>query len=161
MQMVTNFINKNHWPQLTSMVAKLMGTDDDTAWNAIIDAHDAYYRYIQECCRDPKETPADVYKRVGWDDLPEGARWGYWAIVGLMFSTKLYAGLRDEHQQGQEVDISEVASRAFGQLIIAANGGNTAEEGLKRLREKVRECRKLGSSYADILEAVNVERLGG
>jgi hypothetical protein len=161
MAKVTNYINKNYWPELTTMVAKLMGTDEDTAWNAIIDCHDAYYRYIAECCRDSKETPADVYKRVGWDDLPEGARWGYHAILGLMFSTKLFSGLRDEHQQGQAVDIGEVASRAFGHVTSYFNGQDGPEGGLKALREQVKECRRKGSSYEDILAAVNLERLGG
>jgi len=161
MKKITQFLNGDHWPALTGMVAKLMGTDEETAWNAIIECHDTYYRYIEECCRDPQETPADVYKRVGWDELPEPARWGYWSILGLVFSTKLFSGLRDEHRQGDRVDIGRMATFAFGSLVDAVNHNDTQEAKLRHLREKVRECRKTGLTYEEILAAVNAERLGG
>lgn len=159
---VGNYINKEFWPTLHRNAAILMGTTDlDEAWNAIIDCHDAYYRYMAECCRDPKESPADVLKRVGWSDLPEGARTCYLAVVGLIYSTKLYAALRDEHHQGDEVDVLEVATRAFPYLIADLRGSTTSEEGLRVLRRQVRECRSQGTSFDEILAAVNIEKLGG
>lgn len=120
---VCKAFESSHWPEVKSFVAAAMNVTEEQAWESLCDVNDAMMRYVNICCEDPTETVEDLLKRSGFVDLPNPARIGYMAMIGMVMVGQLFAGLRDVTPLGNtRMDVSSLLRHGlFARNVLNGN----------------------------------------
>lgn len=152
LQSVVRYFTQNRWPELVKMIAQLEGGTEEAANDLLCDANDAFFRLLATCCQDSSETYADVAKRVGWEALPPGARFGYLALLGCVTSGQLFAGLRDVSMEGEYPikHIEPLLEYYWDEARRCENHISTEKELSDEFRAVVKKCQAGGFKVSEL-----------
>jgi hypothetical protein len=102
---VAALFRNDAWPELYDTVAAAMDdTEGVETGKALTAAHDAYFKFLNTCTQDPKQTAEDVLRESGFLDVHPAAQMGYLAMLSSLFTGHLFDGLRDVTALGQTPD---------------------------------------------------------
>lgn len=86
---VIDAFNRDYWPTLIDTLG------GDPAFDAAVQAKDAYCKFVEICTDDPAESIDDVLTRSGFTAVPEVGRVAFLAMLGQVMTGQLFVGLRD------------------------------------------------------------------
>jgi hypothetical protein len=160
-QLVARF-NQNYWPDVLTNTAQLMNVDEDTASAELVKANDAFFKFLQECCRNSTEKYVDVMKRVGWDDVAMPARHAFHTMLGAILSGLMFSSLRDVSTEGDVPPpfVKPLLEFHLHEARRHENGISSYEEGIAEFRRVIRNCRSAEISYDDLTKVLESVKLG-
>jgi hypothetical protein len=158
----TQAIQRDYWPEFYAICERSFfeatGGSPEDFFAEVEKGIVTYCAYLEACCENPEENVDDVLARVGWREVAAEARLLWAGMLGSVVTGQLFAGLRDITPLGgpkpEELrqalhSIREAARRGF-------NGLSSTEDGVKKLKTTIKDCREAGLSYAEI-EAILVD----
>lgn len=162
LRQLTARYNAQHWSKLLVSTSVNMRVTLDEANEAICQAHDVFFKFLGECCKDSNEKYGDVLRRLGWEQIPSEARNAYYTMLGTLTAGLMFASLRDVHQEGEVPPslIKSVIEFHLDEARRLENEISSTEEGLAEFRNTVRQCRAAGLSYDDLQAAIQDLKLG-
>jgi hypothetical protein len=168
---MTRCFNKELWPDITAAaVDGLRGVTEvdvpeatlgTAAWQAICEANDVYWEFLQACTDNADESVADVLERVGWLAVPRAGRQAYLAMMGQMMTGQLFAGLRDIVPDVEKPDLYVEALRIYReQARRYMNGTNNQDDAKTFLKEALGELARAGVPRDQVVDLVKNMQAG-
>lgn len=136
---VCRAFQSQYWPEVKAFVAAALDCPEEQAWDLLVDANEAFIRYINICCEDPTETVDELLVRSGFKSLPSAAQIGYTAMIGMVMAGQLFSGLRDVTPLGRtRMDVSSLLKHG----LFASNvlNGNPADFGREDYEAQLSNC---------------------
>jgi len=95
---VSHLFDKDFWPEIVHYVARVRSVPVDAAWELLVDASQAYSKYVNLCAGDStsvQRSIKDCMEESGWAAIPSEGQIGYLAMLGQVLTGQLYNAVRD------------------------------------------------------------------